>query len=64
MDSVDIAVIAIASLVFFVLGVLFHKYAVSEANSIKAHVTDELSALRADIVGGAQKELNKVSSKL
>ena len=55
-----ISAIAVTALVFFVLGVLFHRYVVSEANSIKTHTSNEFSALRADLVNFMQK----VSSKL
>jgi hypothetical protein len=60
----DIAAVAISALVFFVLGVIFQKYAVNEAKSVKTHITNEFSALRADLVSVMQKDIQKVSSKL
>ncbi len=33
----------------FAAGVLFSKYVISEAAAIKAHVTDEVSAVRMDL---------------
>lgn len=42
----------------FVAGVIFHKYVLSEAASIKAHVTSEVTALRAD-VGNALSAIAK-----
>ena len=58
---------AVTVLVSFACGVLFHKYAVSEANSIKSHVSEEVAALRAELTGLVDKTrqvLNSASSKL
>jgi len=51
--------IAVASVVAFVGGVIFSKTFLSEVASIKAHVSSEISLLRADLkktaVNAAQK---------
>jgi hypothetical protein len=58
MDPVAYA-FAIAVPSAFVLGVLFHKYIVSESAAIKQHVTDEIAEARADIgaLGGKISKL-------
>jgi hypothetical protein len=50
---------AIAVPAAFVLGVLFHKYIVSESAAIKQHVTDEVAEVRADVaaLGGKVSKL-------
>ena len=50
---------AIAVPAAFVLGVLFHKYIVSESAAIKQHVTDEVAEIRADVaaLGGKVSKL-------
>jgi hypothetical protein len=48
MDPYEIT-LAIAVPAAFAAGVIFHKYIVSEANSIKAHMTAEVEEVRADI---------------
>lgn len=44
----------------FVAGVVFHKYVISEAEKIKAHVTAEVQEVRADIAS----LLSKVAAKV
>lgn len=44
----------------FSAGVLFHKYVVSEAASIKAHMTAEITAARAEV----SSLLSKATGKL
>jgi hypothetical protein len=61
-----LAAVAVAS---FAFGVLFHKYAVavSEANSIKSHVSAEVAALRVELtslVAKTSQVLHSASSKL
>ncbi len=51
---------SIAVPVAFVAGVLFHRYVVSEASAIKAHVTAEVEEVRGDIAS----LLAKVAAKL
>jgi len=46
--------------VAFVGGVLVHKYVVSEAQSIKEHVTAEVEQLSADIAVTLNKYVGKV----
>lgn len=41
--------VGVAVLVSFVAGVLFHKYVVSEAASIKSHVSAEVATLKSQI---------------
>jgi len=53
-------VFAIAVPAAFVAGVIFHKYVLSEAAAIKAHVTAEVAEVRADIAS----LLSKASQKL
>jgi hypothetical protein len=72
----DVVVVTlITALVFFILGILFHKYGLSEVTAIKdaaikdvaaikSHVTAELSTLRAELVGAIQEEVKKVSARL
>lgn len=44
----------------FVGGVLFHKYVISEADTIKQHVTAEIAAWRVDVA----KEIAKAKEQL
>lgn len=44
----------------FAAGVLFHKYVISEAQSIKQHVSEAEARIRGDV----QFLLNKAASKL
>jgi hypothetical protein len=63
----DLAMFAVTALVSFACGVVFHRYAVSEANSIKSHVSAEVAALRTELTGLADKTrqvLNVAGSKL
>jgi hypothetical protein len=63
----DLAMFAVTALVSFACGVVFHRYAVSEANSIKSHVSAEVEALRAELTGLVAKTsqvLHSASSKL
>lgn len=67
----DFVVTTIATVAGFGAGVVFHKYVISEATSIKAHVTAEVSAvktaaaaefasLRADLKAAVDKVAQKV----
>lgn len=67
----DFVFTTIATVVGFGAGVVFHKYVISEAASIKAHVTAEVSAvktaaaaefasLRADLKSAIDKVAQKV----
>jgi hypothetical protein len=63
----DLAMFAVIALVSFACGVVFHRYAVSEANSIKSHVSVEVAALRAELTGLVDKTrqvINVAGSKL
>ena len=57
----DVIVVAsVVGLLAFLAGCSFSKYVVSEAASIKAHVTEEVSALRAEVaavLGNAAKKV-------
>lgn len=53
-------ILAIAVPAAFVAGVIVHKYVISEANSIKQHVTAEVAEVRADIAS----LLSKVGAKV
>ena len=44
----------------FVAGVVFHKYVISEAQSIKAHVTAEVEKVRQDFSSLLSKAAAKV----
>lgn len=51
--------IAIGTAAGFVLGLVFHRYVLAEAQSVKKYVTDEFNKLRQDLgvaIGGAQKK--------
>lgn len=52
--------LAIAVPAAFAAGVIFHKYVISEANSIKQHVTAEVAEVRADIASLLGKAATKV----
>jgi ethanolamine ammonia-lyase large subunit len=52
--------IAISLLVGAILGVVFHKYVVSEAAAVKAHVTAEVSAVK----NGTAAEFASLRSEL
>lgn len=41
--------IAIAAVVGFVLGLVLHRYVLSEANTVKTHITNEFNKLRQDV---------------
>jgi len=51
---------AIAVVVSFIVGVVAHKYVVSEATSIKAHVSGEVGRLRNEIIVAAKAAESKV----
>lgn len=53
-------VFAVAVPAAFVAGVIFHKYVVSEAASIKEHVTAEVAEVRADVASVLQKAAGKL----
>lgn len=55
-----VVIVAIAVVVAFFAGVVVHKYVVSEAQSIKQHVTEAEARIRGDFQG----LLNKAGSKL
>jgi hypothetical protein len=48
--------------VCFALGLVFHRYVISEAQSVKAHITNEIELLRRDlglaIAGGTRNVAN------
>lgn len=52
--------VAAAVPVSFIAGVIVHKYVISEAERIKAHVTAEVEKLRGDV----SSLLSRVASKL
>jgi hypothetical protein len=60
MDSVIVGLLIALPLGGFGAGVYFQKYVISEAASIKQHVTDEVAELRADVAS----LLDKVKAKL
>lgn len=51
---------AVAVPVAFAAGVVFHKYVISEAEKIKAHVSAEIQEVRADLASA----LSKLAGKL
>lgn len=60
MDSVIVALLIAMPLGAFAAGVVFQKYVISEAASIKAHVTDEVAEVRGDVAS----LLDKVKAKI
>lgn len=56
----NLYVIGIGFPAAFVAGVVFSKYVLSEAASIKAHVTEEVSALRAEVAAALTGLAKKV----
>lgn len=60
MDSVIVTLLIAMPLGGFVAGVAFHKYVLSEAASIKQHVTDEVAEVRGDVAS----LLDKVKAKI
>lgn len=52
--------IAITALVAFAAGVVFHKFVVSEAASVKAHVSTEIEKLRVEVVTEVKSALLKL----
>ena len=57
---VFVIVVAIAVPAAFALGVVFHKYVVSEAEKVKAHMTAEIQEVRADLSSLLSKLAGKV----
>jgi uncharacterized protein (UPF0333 family) len=55
-----IALSAVSGAVCFVLGVVFGKQVVSEAEAIKAHVTAQVNEVRSDIVSGLAAAAKKL----
>jgi hypothetical protein len=53
-------VFLVVSPLAFIAGVVFHKYVISEAVAIKAHVTAEVAEVRADIAS----LVGKISAKV
>lgn len=51
MFTAVVVAVAVTALVAFAAGVVFHKYVISEAASIKAHVTNEVTSTEQKIVG-------------
>jgi hypothetical protein len=51
---------AVALPIAFAAGVVVHKYVISEAQSIKQHITDEVAELRADVASLLTKAAAKV----
>jgi hypothetical protein len=52
--------VSVAAMVFFVLGVIFHKYVVSEAQAIREHFTEEVSGME----GRLRADLEAIRTKL
>lgn len=44
----------------FVAGVLVHKYVISEAEKIKAHITAEIQEVRADLAETVKRAASKL----
>jgi len=64
MGPTTVVVLALVGVAFFVAGVVFHKYVVSEATAIKDHVSDEIAEVRLDVSGEISKLREAVSSVL
>ena len=60
MEPLTIAIFILVPLACFAAGVIFHKYVISEAASIKEHVTAEIAEVRADLASLLQKAATKV----
>lgn len=60
MNPVAIA-FAVAVPVAFAAGVIFHKYVISEAQAIKAHVTGAELRIRGDVADLLKKSAEKVA---
>lgn len=59
--DIELLVLALFVLVgVYVLGILTHKYAISQADAVKAHVTAEIQEVRADVAEFAKKVAAKV----
>ena len=56
----DPIAIVVALVVAFISGVIVHRYLVSEADLIKAHITGAESRIRADIADALKKAASKV----
>ena len=54
-------VASVTAIVFFVLGVIFHKYVVSEAEAVKDHVTETVSSLEGRIRADVATVLSRLS---
>jgi hypothetical protein len=39
----------LVAVAFFALGVVFHKYAISEVENLKRHISEEIGGLRAKV---------------
>lgn len=55
-----VLIVGSAVAVAFCAGVLFHKYVISEAQSIKEHVSAEIAEVRADVASLLSKTAAKV----
>jgi hypothetical protein len=49
MDAATALLFSFAVIAAFVLGIIVHKYAISEAQAVKKHVSDEIAAWRVDV---------------
>jgi hypothetical protein len=49
MDLELLSFLVLALLIVYVLGILTHKYAINQSETIKAHVTAEIQEVRADV---------------
>ena len=54
------AAITVSVVAGFAGGVVFHKYVISEAQAIKAHVTAEVEKVRAEIAGVLKTAASKL----
>jgi hypothetical protein len=52
--DLEIWLLVISIPVAFFVGVFVHKFIISEAESIKAHITAELDSMRAELMGEAE----------
>ena len=53
-------VASVTAMVLFVLGVVFHKYVVSEAEAIKDHVTETVASMEGRIRGEVSSILGRL----
>lgn len=58
--DLDLLLLLASIPLIFIAGILAHKYVISEAASIKAHVTAEIQEVRADVA----ELVKKIAAKL